>query len=129
MLTIGATARNGDQLTKDSIFELQLDTVRDGFEQNLHGIIADIFDDDDGDIQDQNDDVDNQQLVQNSLWTTSRSETEQFHRFPDVDAGNDQFLHAEPDQLNTLHDIVCVGPGTPRMRDGPVQKDRRRDLE
>lgn len=129
MLTIRGTARNGDQLPKDSIFKLQLDTVRDWFKHNLHGIISDIFDNDDGDIQDQNDDVDNEQLVQNALWTTSRSETKQFHRFPDIDAGNNQFLHAETDQLDALHDIVCAGPETLWMRNGAVQKDRRRDLE
>lgn len=129
MLTIGGTARDGDQLTKDSIFKLQLDTVSDRFEQNLHGIIANIFDDDDGDIQYQNDDIDNQQLVQNSLWTTSGSETKQFHRFPDIDHGNNQFLHAETDQLNTLHEIVCAGPVTLWMCNSPVQKDRSRDLE
>lgn len=67
---IVSAAGDGNQFSQDGVFQFELDAVGDRLEHDLDGVVANELDDDHGDVKDENNDVDDEELVQDTLRST-----------------------------------------------------------
>lgn len=122
--------RDTDQFAQNTEFEFQFDTVYSGFQGGLINVVTGILDGDKSEIHEDTGKVNHDQLNHNFAAIPLGVEFEHFVRFPDIQTGDDKFLHEETGNLYPLHDIVCSGErGDVAGCVGTVGQDGSRNME
>jgi hypothetical protein len=102
------TLGDGYEFPEDGVFEFEFDTICDRFKYNLDGVVADEFDHNDGNIEEEDNNIDCEELMEDYVVSAVGSESEEFHRFPDIDSRDDQFLDVESYKLDVFHYAVST---------------------
>ena len=109
------TAADGlDQAAQDGEFELQLDAVHGGLQRDLDNVPIEIFDDDEHNVHDDGGGVGGDEFVLDlgaSVIVVWRVNMEEADGFANVQGGQEAFLHAEPGELESFHDVEAQVDG------------------
>lgn len=104
---VGA-ADEQDEFTEDGEFEFELDAVDDTLDHGFEDVEVAVFDDEEGQVQSDDDQIDGDELVHDFAFSAVGIETEHADGFPDVEDREDEFLQAEAGHLDLFHDAVAV---------------------
>lgn len=117
------------QFAQHAKFELELDAVDGGFQGGLESVETDVFEDEEGDVQKDHDEVDGDEFVHDlvAMQFLLGPQPEQVDGLENVDASDENFLRAKPGEFHALHDIVAFGDCRGLYVDCAVGENRRGD--
>ena len=115
-----------DQAAQDGEFQFQLDAVDGSLQGHLNHIPVDILDDDEYNVHDDVDGVRGDEFVFHLCAPATVVESvvvQQARGFADVQGRQDAFLHAEPGELESFHDVEAEIDGISVHVDGAEVKN------